>query len=244
MTKPGLHRSTRAKDQSRAEAFTKRAGYASGGAVTPAKAVHEHESSLHKGQPKTKIAKCGGGSVHGEMPSGNLGKRSRGGKAPAPIVPSGSRRKLKQPQINVDREIPPPNKRASGGAVKKGGVNIIVKTGEDPAKLQAAEQAGVKKGMMMAAGMAKQAMGGGAPPGGPPPGPPPMAGPPPGGPPPGAGGPVPGGPPPMPMRARGGSITKTPAASEIVARKAGPARLERMKLTGERKGEITAKVRK
>lgn len=98
------------------------------------------------------------------------------------------------------------DKRARGGRTGTK-VNVIVHSGGggdqgNPQALQAAEQAGMKKGAMMAvAAIGQKLQGAGA-------GGPPMAGPPPGGPP--MGGPAPGGPVPAPvmppMRASGGRI--------------------------------------
>lgn len=67
-----------------------RNGYKAGGGITKeedekqdehdiAKGVHEHESHLHKGEPKTKLK--AGGKVEGEHARHHMGKRARGGRA-------------------------------------------------------------------------------------------------------------------------------------------------------------------
>lgn len=56
------------------------AGYARGGGVSPAKAVHKHETHLHKGQAKTKLKQ--GGKVDGKKAHPRADKFARGGKAP------------------------------------------------------------------------------------------------------------------------------------------------------------------
>lgn len=57
-----------------------RCGYKSGGAVSDeaSKDVHKHESHLHKGEPKTKLAT--GGAVEGFASGGRLDKMARGGR--------------------------------------------------------------------------------------------------------------------------------------------------------------------
>jgi hypothetical protein len=73
----------RSDDRHRADSMMGRCGYAKGGAVSDekqdrgmvARGVHEHESALHNGQPKTKLQLAGGGAA-----KSHLAKRARGGK--------------------------------------------------------------------------------------------------------------------------------------------------------------------
>lgn len=44
-----------------------------------ASGVHQHESALHKGEPKTKLKFRRGGIVAGNIPKPSLAKRARGG---------------------------------------------------------------------------------------------------------------------------------------------------------------------
>jgi len=83
-----MHSNVRSSDQKRAEAYAKRAGYARGGAVSDDAAdkkmvtagVHQHESNMHKGKPKTKLALKSGGRVEGSASIPRLdGKGRRGG---------------------------------------------------------------------------------------------------------------------------------------------------------------------
>lgn len=56
------------------------AGYARGGGVSPAKAVHKHEKHLHKGEKETKFKT--GGKVGGKKTEMRADKFSRGGSKP------------------------------------------------------------------------------------------------------------------------------------------------------------------
>lgn len=47
-----------------------------------AKAVHEHEHAMHKGEKETKIKLKEGGCVEGGMAKGHLARRARGGSTP------------------------------------------------------------------------------------------------------------------------------------------------------------------
>lgn len=46
-----------------------------------AKGVHEHESALHKGEPKTKLKLRRGGGVHGRSAGHRLDRHARGGRS-------------------------------------------------------------------------------------------------------------------------------------------------------------------
>lgn len=135
-------------EHSRVGSLTK--GYASGGAVSPEKAVHAHEAKMHKGVPKTKFAM--GGAVTGtrlDRPArakgGRVGKGTnvniviapQGGQAPMPGVAAGPPPVPVRPPM-ADPPMPPgppPNMGpppgmpirshggrtyATGGAVKPG----------------------------------------------------------------------------------------------------------------------------
>lgn len=221
-----LHKTVRAKQQSAAEQRGRKAGYKTGGAVSPEAAVHKHEKHLHKGQPETKFKKSNrverksGGAVEGKKARTHLGKRARGGDVSDMI--GGDRKKIAQPTTNIDKEVAVPQRKRGGSVPGKGKINIIINTAEkkepDPLAAMAALKAAAP------------------PPGAMPPMPP--------GPPPGMGAPGPGPMPPMgpPMRARGGSITKDPAAGELKMRQAGEGRLNHMKAAKERKGEIQVRA--
>lgn len=167
-------------------------GYAAGGAV------HEDE------EPK-RVARKKGGKVPGEKSPERLDKPKRAAGGSIPLY-HGSRadgHKLRETQVNVDREAAP---RARGGRTKhRGGkTNIIIHAGggDDGAKQQLAMEQGKKQGAMAVLSKLK----GGAP--GAPPAP--MGGAPAAAPGPGAGGPPMGMAPPMapPMRAKGGKVEK------------------------------------
>lgn len=238
MAKSSLHHTTSAKRHAHAARIARRAGYASGGAIDEGdkEAVHKHESHLHKGEPKTKLKS--GGMAPGKKPAQRMDKRARGGSNGDPEIydEKPRRDKFEKPLKNVNTDSEGPPKRAHGGRNHgKGKTNIIIHAGggdqQNPMALQQAKQEGAKMGAMAVIQKIKGAQGGA--PGAMPPGagapPPPMAAPPPGG--------MPGAPPPMPMHKDGGVIE-----GELDARKAGPERLERMKKTGERKGEISVRA--
>lgn len=78
----------RTEERARAGSVMSRCGYADGGAVSDrkqdaamvARGVHEHESHMHKGEPKTKVKLRHGGSVDGQEAKQHLAKRARGGR--------------------------------------------------------------------------------------------------------------------------------------------------------------------
>lgn len=89
------HASYRAKEQSRAEDYLRRAGYKVGGAVSDesqdkalvTKAVRQHETAEHGGKHAPLHLK-GGGQVKGEKAGGRLDRYARGGgvkKGPSKI---------------------------------------------------------------------------------------------------------------------------------------------------------------
>lgn len=65
---------------SKAKGVLARAGYARGGGVSPVKAVHKHETRLHKGETKTPFKR--GGKVDGAKTKPRADKFARGGRAP------------------------------------------------------------------------------------------------------------------------------------------------------------------
>lgn len=93
------HAESRSDRRDKARAVVARTGhdvphgkmrYAHGGAVHEDEAedakmieegVHEHESAMHKGEPKTKLKFRAGGHVDGEKARHHLGRRARGGRA-------------------------------------------------------------------------------------------------------------------------------------------------------------------
>lgn len=234
-----LHHKTSAKRHAHAQKIARRAGYASGGAIDEGdkEAVHKHEGHLHKGEPKTKLKT--GGVAPGKKPHARMDKRARGGSNGDPEIYDEKPRREKfskeLPTSNTDKEGPP--KRAHGGrnhGKGRGKTNIIIHAGGDgggnPAALDQAKQEGAKMGAMA---VIQKLKGAGGPPGGMPPGgapPPPMGAPPPGG--------APGMPPQMPMPHKKGGVIE----GELAARDSGPGRLERMKKTDERKGEIAVRA--
>jgi hypothetical protein len=93
-----MHSAVRSKLQKSAEGFSSRAGYKSGGTVDPdaaqdkgmiSKGVHQHESAMHKGAGKTKLALKSGGRVEGFASGGRLDKPSRRGGSVNVIVNAG-----------------------------------------------------------------------------------------------------------------------------------------------------------
>lgn len=102
------HKSDSPKEHAaRVHAMLGKAGYSHGGKMTPANAVHKHESHLHKGEPMTKLAKGGGvkgpKSVNVIIKTGNsdaekqqaaqqgmqLGARMAAGAPKPPMAPQG-----------------------------------------------------------------------------------------------------------------------------------------------------------
>lgn len=87
-----MHSQVRKPEQSKAEAYASRAGYAAGGDVAQDKAmvksaVAQHEKHDHPGTPETALKlRRGGSAVKGEMPMERLDKRARGGRVPKVIV--------------------------------------------------------------------------------------------------------------------------------------------------------------
>lgn len=82
------HAHERAHETAKARHLISRTGYKRGGAVDGdeaqdrgmiARGVHEHESNMHKGEPKTKLRLASGGEVDGEKGRQHLAKRARGG---------------------------------------------------------------------------------------------------------------------------------------------------------------------
>lgn len=148
----------KAKQENSAKAKTvlRGAGYARGGGVSPARAVHKHEDHLHKGEKKTKFKH--GGKIEGKTPHMRADKFKRGGS-----VAKGHHTKI---NINV----------GGAEAEKKQAMQTGVQLG---AKLAAAKMAGGPRpgagAPMQARPMPPGPMGG--PPSAPPPtGTPPMVG--------------------------------------------------------------------
>ncbi|MGH7744967.1 MAG: hypothetical protein ACREQ5_09215 [Candidatus Dormibacteria bacterium] len=191
-----------AASRKRARALLGRAGYKSGGHVTPAEAVHDHEANMHPGKTPTRIPRKDGGRITGPAARQRLDRARRG--KPAVARASGGRIHDGQSEAGelkqADRAELARVARARGGRTKHKGsghqINVIIPqggggAGGDPA---AAHAAGVQQGAMMARGAPppRPPMAGGPPAGGLPP---------PGGMPPGTGAPMPpgamaGGPPP------------------------------------------------
>ena len=173
----------------RAHRMLKESGYRDGGGIKDKEqdaemvtdGVHEHESHLHKGEPKTKLRlkRNRGGLVEGEEPAARPDKRARGGRMKGP--------KIGAVNVNVHHSDP---------------------AAEQVARQQGAQQ-GMKMGAQMGArqAMARMAQAPHPMAGGPPMAPPGAGAPPPGGPPPGGAmppRPMPGAPP--QMAADGGEI--------------------------------------
>lgn len=199
-----------------AKRILKQAGYSTKSAHTPAfakgGAVHEDEAQdkklikkMVKKQDLKKEKKAEGGFVHGGMPKKRLDKISR--------------QTTKEGDQNTTQPYPPGKEKfAKGGAAKgkdKTQVNVIIGHGGQP-------QPGQPMPVPVPAGGPPM----GAPPQAMPPRPP-MA--PPGMPAPGAGGPPPG----MPMRAKGGSVSKHVPKMEFGAA-GGLGRIEKAKEYGKK----------
>lgn len=137
---------SKADKSEKAKGVLRGAGYARGGGVSPVKAVHKHESHLHKGKKKTEFKH--GGKIEGKKTAMRADKFKRGGS-----VAKGHHTRI---NINVGAA------QAEKQQAMKAGVMV-------GAKLAAAKMAG---GARPGAGAPMQArpMPGGPAPGGMPPG--------------------------------------------------------------------------
>jgi hypothetical protein len=147
----------RTKEQGEAQAMMHRTGYARGGALRqeegrPAlkdkrmvkKAVRQHETHDHKGEPKTDLKLKSGGDVEGDRAFPRLDQRARGGGM--------------MPGASMKGSGPP--KKAGGHGGAKVNVNII-SPGASHAEKQQAAMAGMQMGAKLgAAGGARPPMGG------------------------------------------------------------------------------------